>query len=287
MRIMKSVYKHQSWKLAHGAEIVLGAKSVVMGILNVTPDSFSDGGKFDHIDAAVQQAERMIDEGAAIIDIGGESTRPNADMVSAEQEQSRVLPVIEVLRGRSNIILSIDTYRASTAELAINAGAHIINDVWGFQKDRDIANVASRTSAGVCAMHTGRERTKDSDVIKDQIMFLEKSLEVLAKAGVSAEATILDPGFGFAKNPEENISLLNRLEALHELGFPLLVGTSRKRFIGHFTGRGEDSRDIGTAATSVVARMKGAHVFRVHDVAGNVDALAIADAVINSNQGNN
>jgi len=249
-----------------------------MGILNVTPDSFSDGGKFDQVDAAIRQAEKMVEEGAAIIDIGGESTRPGAETVSEAQEQDRVLPVIEALSDRNDMHLSIDTYRASTAKLAIDAGAHIINDVWGFQKDPGIANVAKEACAGCCAMHTGRERTKEKDVIADQISFLVTSIQIMKRAGIKDENIVLDPGFGFAKDPQENIELLARLEVLHKLGYPLLVGASRKRFIGHFTGRDDKNRDIGTAATSVVARMKGAHIFRVHDVAANADALAIADA---------
>lgn len=268
------------WKLAHGRRIELGNKSVLMGILNVTPDSFSDGGQYNSLDQAVEQAKRMNDEGAAIIDIGGESTRPGADAVSAKEEQARVLPVIEALAKQGDHIISVDTYRASTAKLAVENGAHIINDVWGFQKDPEIASIAAEIGAGVCSMHTGRERTKDADVINDQKKFLGKSLEVLERAGVQKDAIVLDPGFGFAKDPEENIELLSRLEELLELGYPLLIGTSRKRFIGHFTGRDDANRDIGTAATSVVARMKGGSIFRVHDVASNRDALNMADAVL-------
>jgi len=272
--------KNRIWKLAHGKQIKLGAKSTIMGILNVTPDSFSDGGKFHQVDAAVVQAERMAEEGAAIIDIGGESTRPGAEEVSEAQEQDRVLPVIEALANRKDTLLSIDTYRASTAKLAVEAGAHIVNDVWGFQKDPEIADVAKETGAGCCVMHTGRERAKANDVIEDQIQFLKGSIKIMKQAGIEDNCITLDPGFGFAKDPQENITLLARFEELHVLGYPLLVGTSRKRFIGHYTGRDADNRDIGTAATSVVARMKGAHIFRVHDVAVNADALAIADAVL-------
>lgn len=272
----------KTWFLAHNKNITLGDKAIVMGILNVTPDSFSDGGQFDGVDSALEQASRMMQEGALIIDVGGESTRPGASPVSEDEEQSRVLPVIEGLAKNTNAIISIDTYRASTARKAINAGAHIINDVWGFQKDPDIAATAATLKAGCCAMHTGRERTKASDVIADQYQFLEQSVKHMLNSGISKNAIVLDPGFGFAKDANENIELLARLEALHALGFPLLIGTSRKRFIGHFTGQDADGRDIGTAATSVVARMKGAQVFRVHDVAKNVQALQMADAVLNA-----
>lgn len=277
---MKHCFEPRIWNLAHGQSLTLGPKSIIMGILNVTPDSFSDGGKFDAVDAALQQAEKLIEEGAAIVDIGGESTRPGAEPVSAAQEQERILPVFEALSKRDDVLLSVDTYRADTADMAIQAGAHIINDVWGFQKDSDIASVAVKLRAGVCAMHTGRERVKDPDVIKDQKVFLEQSIQVLKEAGVNDDQITLDPGFGFAKDAEENMELLANFEALHEFGYPLLTGTSRKRFIGHYTGRDADNRDIGTAATSVVARMKGSALFRVHDVASNADALAIADATI-------
>lgn len=272
----------KEWILAHQRHIELNSRSVVMGILNVTPDSFSDGGKYVHIDAALAQAAEMHAQGADIIDIGGESTRPGAEPVSAEEEQKRVLPIIRALAETSKVLISIDTYRASTAQKAIEAGAHIINDVWGFQKDPDIARIAFEVGAGCCAMHTGRERIKNQDVVKDQFEFLKNSIRTLQEAKVDDARIVLDPGFGFAKNAEENIELLARLEELHVLGFPLLIGTSRKRFIGHMTGQDADNRDIGTAATSVVARMKGAQIFRVHDVAANVQALAVADAVLNN-----
>ena len=280
----KKAFETRTWKLAHGRQIELGPKAVLMGILNVTPDSFSDGGKFDGVDAAVEQARKLFHQGATIVDIGGESTRPGAEPVSEQEEQARVLPVIEALADEREIILSIDTYRASTARKAIELGAHIINDVWGFQRDKELANVAVSLRAGCCAMHTGRERELNDDVISDQIHFLNQSLELMQKAGIPDEAIVLDPGFGFAKNPEQNIELLARVEELHDLGFPLLIGTSRKRFIGYFTGQDQANRDIGTAATSVVARMKGASVFRVHDIPANAQALAMADAVIGSAQ---
>ncbi|MEM9278173.1 MAG: dihydropteroate synthase [Pseudomonadota bacterium] len=279
---MNKCFLPRTWSLAKGRSIELGRMSVIMGILNVTPDSFSDGGEFDRLEEALAQALKMIGEGASIIDIGGESTRPGASPVTAQEEQDRVLPVIERLAKETDIILSVDTYRASTAALALKAGAHIINDVWGFQKDPDIARVAAENGAGVCAMHTGRERTRDPDVVKDQMGFLGKSVEALKEAGVEHDSIVLDPGFGFAKDPHENAELLARFEELHDLGYPLLTGTSRKRFIGHYTGRDAANRDIGTAATSVVARMKGSAIFRVHDVGVNADALAIADAVISN-----
>jgi len=269
------------WNLAHGRHLELGARAVVMGVLNVTPDSFSDGGLFASRDAALAQAGRMIAEGAAIIDVGGESTRPGAAPISAAEEQERVLPVIEALAKRSDTLISVDTFRTETARFAVEAGAHIVNDVWGLQREPGIAGVAAATGAGLVIMHTGREREKLPDVIADQLVFLTRSLEIAAAAGIQAERIVLDPGFGFAKETAEaNLDLMARFEELHTLGFPLMVGTSRKRFIGAVTGRPPEERAAGTAATNVILRLKGAALFRVHDVAINIDALAFADAML-------
>jgi dihydropteroate synthase len=268
------------WKLAHGRSLPIGRKALVMGILNVTPDSFSDGGRFDTIDRALAQARRMIEDGAAIVDVGGESTRPGGAPIEAAEEQDRVLPLIEALARRDDVVLSVDTYREETARLAVAAGAHIVNDVWGLQREPGIARVAAETGAGLVIMHTGRERRKLPDVIADQFAFLSHSLQIAARAGVESDRILLDPGFGFAKDAQENLEIIARFEELHGLGRPFVVGTSRKRFIGHVTGREPDDRGPGTAATSVALRLKGAVVFRVHDVAINVDALAIADAIV-------
>ena len=254
---------------------------MVVGILNVTPDSFSDGGLFDAPEAALVQARRMIGEGARIIDVGGESTRPGAAAISASEEQARILPVIEALARSGDVLISVDTYRAETARLAVAAGAHIVNDVWGLQREPDIARVAAETGAGLIIMHTGRDREKLPDVIADQFAFLERSLEVARRNGIADDRIVLDPGFGFAKETaQENLELMARFSELHALGFPLMAGTSRKRFIGTVTGRDAADRAAGTAATSVILRLKGAHLFRVHDVAINVDALAMADAML-------
>ncbi|MFE0014508.1 dihydropteroate synthase [Mesorhizobium sp. NPDC059054] len=275
---------NRRWQLAHGRHLDLGERSVVMGILNVTPDSFSDGGQFDALELAVEQASRMVHEGAAIIDVGGESTRPGAAPVTALEEQQRVLPVIEQLAKRGEALISVDTYRAETARLALEYGAHIVNDVHGLQREPEIADEVSRASAGVIIMHTGRGREKLQDVIADQRIFLEKSLEIARKAGVDDEQIVLDPGFGFNKETaEENLDLMARFEELSDLGFPLIVGTSRKRFVGTVTGKDAADRAAGTAATSVILRLKGADLFRVHDVAINVDALAVADAMLARN----
>ncbi|ESX45601.1 dihydropteroate synthase [Mesorhizobium sp. C416B] len=269
------------WQLAHKCHLDLGEKAIVVGILNVTPDSFSDGGLFITPDQAVAQAHRMVEEGAAVVDIGGESTRPGASPVTPEEEQTRILPVIAALASSGEALISVDTYREETARLAVAAGAHIVNDVWGLQREPGIARVAAETGAGLVIMHTGRGRQKLPDVIADQFLFLKASLEDARRSGVADDHIVLDAGFGFAKETaEENLDLMARFSELKELGFPLMAGTSRKRFIGTVTGREAGARAAGTVATSVILRLKGADLFRVHDVAINVDALAVADAML-------
>ena len=268
-----------TWKLAHGRSLVLSETATIMGILNATPDSFSDGGRYASVEAAVTEALKMVGEGAAIVDIGGESTRPGATPVDAAEEQRRILPVIEELARRSDCLISVDTYRAETARLAVEAGAHIINDVHGAQREPAIAEVAAKTGAGLCLMHTGRDREKLADVIEDQFLFLRRSLEIAKTAGVEDAAIVLDPGFGFAKDGPENLILLARMSEVMALGYPLLVGTSRKRFVRGAIGRNDPEPDIATAATSVLLRERGADIIRVHNVAANRDALAIADAM--------
>ncbi|RCL04068.1 MAG: dihydropteroate synthase [Candidatus Tokpelaia sp. JSC189] len=268
------------WQLAHNRTIEVSQKAIIMGILNITPDSFSDGGAYCSVEDAVAAARNMEMQGAHIIDIGGESTRPGAKPVDESTEQARILPVIRALHRQLSICLSVDTYRAETARLAISAGAHIINDIWGLQKWSDIANVAAQTGAGLVIMHTGRGRKPHSDVICDQQQFFKKSLTLSGKAGIKSRQIVLDPGFGFAKTPEENVALMNRAKELQQFGFPLLAGTSRKRFVATFSGKeGIGERDIATSATSVILRMAGFDIFRVHNVAINKEALAIADAV--------
>lgn len=269
------------WKTAHGRSLALSGRGLIMGIVNTTPDSFSDGGRYAGADAALAHALALAAEGADIVDIGGESTRPGAAAVSAPEEQDRVLPVVERLSRESPVLISVDTYRAETARLAVEAGAHIVNDVFGLQKDPAMAGVVAASGAGVCIMHTGREREKLADVIADQHAFLGRSLERAAEAGVGRERIVLDPGFGFAKDLAENMELMARFGELAAFGLPLLAGTSRKRFVGALTGREDpQERDGGTAATTVILRLAGAAVFRVHNVAATRDALAVADAFL-------
>ncbi|MEJ6849589.1 dihydropteroate synthase [Sinorhizobium fredii] len=268
------------WQLAHGRALELGPRGVLMAIINVTPDSFSDGGRFADATAAVAAATRALADGAAILDIGGESTRPDADPVDAAEEQARILPVIGRLARQTDAIISVDTYRAETARLAVEAGAHIVNDVHGLQREPAIAQVAAETGAGLCIMHTGRDRQKLGDVVEDQFHFLGRSLQIAAEAGVGRDRIVLDPGYGFAKDADENLELMARFAELHRFGQPFLVGTSRKRFLGAVTGREAQDRDAATGATTALLRAAGAAVFRVHDVAINRDALAMADAML-------
>lgn len=279
---MVSPFDPFRWALAHGRYLELGPRGILMAIVNVTPDSFSDGGQFDSADAAVAQAILCLEQGAGIIDIGGESTRPGAASVSAAEEQERILPVIEALAGTTDAIISVDTYRAETARLAVAAGAHIVNDVHGLQREPDIARVAAETGAGLCIMHTGRDREKRPDVVEDQYLFLGRSLEIAREAGIARDAMVLDPGFGFAKDTAENLELMARFGELFGFGLPILAGTSRKRFVGAVTGREAADRDVGTAATTALLRVAGAAMFRVHDVAINRDALAMADAMLDA-----
>ncbi|MEP7454927.1 dihydropteroate synthase [Phyllobacterium sp. SB3] len=273
---------HREWQLAHGRTLTLGPRSVIMGVLNVTPDSFSDGGVHYSLDQALKGARKMIEEGASIIDVGGESTRPGAERVEPSVEQSRVLPVIAALAKQGDIIISVDTYREETARLAIEAGAHIVNDVWGVQREPAIADLAANTGAGLVIMHTGRERERDPDVIVDQFAFLNRSLEIARLAGVSDNQIVLDPGFGFAKDTDENIALMDRFSELSAFGYPFLAGTSRKRFLGAVSGGEAEERDVVTAATSAMLRLAGADVFRVHDVSMSRRTLALADAMLSA-----
>ena len=277
---MFSPFAPVRWALAHGRHLELGPRGILMAIVNVTPDSFSDGGRFDSADRAAAQAILCLEQGAEIVDIGGESTRPGAAPVTAAEEQDRILPVIEALSGTTDAIISVDTYRAETARLAVAAGAHIVNDVHGLQREPGIARVAAETGAGLCIMHTGRDREKLPDVVEDQYLFLGRSLEIAREAGVKREAMVLDPGFGFAKETDENLELMARFGELFGFELPILAGTSRKRFVGAVTGREAAERDAGTAATTALLRVAGAAVFRVHDVAINRDALAMADAML-------
>ncbi len=263
-----------------------GKKPVIMGILNVTPDSFSDGGMFVDVDKAICQCRKMIAEGADIIDIGGESSRPGADPVSEEVEIARVLPVIKKLRGISDICISIDTCKAQVADAALSAGADLVNNIFGTKNDRDMLDVVRKYSAGVCIMHikgdplTMQNQTKYTDISEDIKKELQHSAAVAVDSGIDPEYIILDPGIGFGKDTEGNIRLLRSISEFVASGFSILVGVSRKSFIANTIGSDALSRLMGTLAANVICLSGGAGIFRVHDVAENRKCLDMAKLLI-------
>ena len=253
---------------------------LVMGIINVTPDSFSDGGQFLEQEKAVAHARKLATEGAHILDIGGESTRPGANLVEEEEELTRIRPAIEAISAQKlGCALSIDTYKARVAAAALKAGAHIVNDVWGLQREPDIAKAAAEYQAPVIINHWEKESSATSNLLSQMKRFFDKSLEIATSAGLNDDQIILDPGIGFGKSLDDNLEILSNLEQLCAWGYPLLIGTSRKRFIGTLTNREPQDRIHGTVASNVIALMKGAAIFRVHDVAAHVDALAVGHAI--------
>lgn len=258
----------------------LGSRTLVMGILNVTPDSFSDGGRHDAPAFAYAHAQAMVAEGADIIDVGGESTRPGAPEVSAADELARVLPALDLV-AKLDTAISIDTYKAEVARQAIARGAHIINDVWGLQRDPDMAVVAAETGVPVIAMHNRKDADASIDILDDIHRSFERTLEIAAKAGIAAEKIILDPGIGFGKTLAQNHVILRELATFKRHGCALFVGASRKRFIGTLTGREKaEDRMAGSLAAHVLAVAGGADIIRVHDVKDHVDAVRVADAVV-------
>lgn len=262
----------------NGTVLDFHKETFVMGILNVTPDSFSDGGQFDAIDAAILHAKQMVNDGAKIIDIGGESTRPGHDPVSAEQEIARVIPVIQALSKELDVMISIDTYKAEVAEQAILAGAHIINDVWGAKKEPAIVHVAAKYQVPIILMHN-RENTEYNDFWNDVRSDLEESVQLAKDAGIAEEHIWLDPGIGFGKTTEQNIWMMQHLSDLAEMGYPVLLGTSKKSMIGNVLDLPVSERLEGTAATVSYGVMNGCHIMRVHDVKGIVRTVKMMDVL--------
>lgn len=254
-------------------------KTYVMGILNVTPDSFSDGGKHNTLDRAIDHAARMVAEGADIIDIGGESTRPGFQPISAEEELERVLPVVEALATRFDLPLSIDTYKAKVAKAALEHGAHIINDIWGAKADSQMAQVAAETGAPIILMHNRKEATYQ-DLIRDMLNDLFESIHLVRQAGVREDKIILDPGIGFGKTYEHNVEIMRQLERFTSLGYPVLLGTSRKSMIGYALELPVGERLEGTIATVCQGISKGCAVVRVHDVKEHVRAVKMMDLMV-------
>ena len=253
----------------------------IMGILNVTPDSFSDGGKWNEIDKALKRVEQMIGDGASIIDIGGESTRPGYVPVKPEEEVERIAPFIEKINETFSVAISVDTYKAYVAECAIKAGAHMINDRWGFKGDDEMAKVVAKYNVPCCIMHNRDNKLRPySNLLEDVINDLKGSINLGLSAGVSKENIILDPGIGFGKTLEDNLSIMNNLEKLGKLGYPMLLGTSRKSMIGLTLDLPVEDRLEGTIATTVLGVMKGCSIVRVHDVKENYRALKMTRAIM-------
>ena len=257
-------------------------ETYIMGILNMTPDSFSDGGKYNQLDKALLQAEKMIQEGAAIIDVGGESTRPGHVTISAEEEIERVAPVIEKIRHHFDVPISVDTYKSRVARAAIEAGASLVNDVWGLRHDPDMASVIADTDVACCLMHNRKEAVY-GNYVEDVMQDLKDSVEIGLQAGVPKDKIILDPGVGFGKTYEQNLIIINRLHQLAGLGYPVLLGTSKKSVIGLALDLPVDERTEGTLVTTVFAVAHHCSFVRVHDIKENKRAIAMAKAILRAN----
>lgn len=256
----------------------LGGRTYLMGILNLTPDSFSDGGKYPSAEAALAHAREMVRWGADILDVGGESTRPGAPPVTAQEELGRIHEVLERLPKEVDVPLSIDTSKAEVAREALSHGFHIVNDVWGFQKDPDLAGEAARYRAGCILMHN-REEEDRGDILAEVETFLRRSAQIAMDAGIPSEGIWVDPGIGFGKVPRESYEVLRHLHKLKGIGSGILVGPSRKRFLGAVTGRPVEDRVVATAAAVTASVLLGADCVRVHDVKEMVDACRVADAI--------
>lgn len=270
--------------------MIIGGKSFdtdnhtyIMGILNVTPDSFSDGGKWNSKDAMLFHAEEMIKDGADIIDIGGESTRPGYTLLPDEEEIDRIYPAIEAVKKNFDIPVSIDTYKGNVFKAAVSAGADMLNDIWGLKYDDIIAGEAAGSGLPCCLMHNRKEAVYE-DYLEDLKQDLRESVDIARKAGIKDENIILDPGIGFAKSYEQNMIIMNHLEILRELGYPVLLGTSRKSMIGITLDLPSDQRLEGTLATTVIGVMKGCAFVRVHDVKENKRAVRMTEEILKYRQ---
>lgn len=253
----------------------------IMGILNMTPDSFSDGGKFNNLDNALFRVESMIEDGATIIDIGGESTRPGYTRISDEEEIERIIPIIESVKKCFDTVISVDTYKSKVAKAALDSGCDMINDIWGLKGDDNMAGIVASYNVPVCIMHN-RENTDYNDYMTDVLNDLKESVDIALKSGIDTKNIILDPGVGFAKDFEQNLQVINNVDKIVNLGYPVLLGTSRKSVIAKALDLPVDERVEGTIATTVLGYAKGCRIFRVHDVKENIRALRMTEAIINS-----
>lgn len=254
-------------------------RTYVMGILNVTPDSFSDGGKYNQKDNSLKHVEKMITDGAAIIDVGGESTRPGYQMISDEEEIERVAITIEAIKHNFDIPISLDTYKSKVAQAGITAGADLINDIWGLKYDDRMASVIAENKVACCLMHN-RDNTDYTDFMKDVAIDLEECIMIAKKAGIQEDKIIIDPGVGFAKTYEMNLEIIRNLDQLHKLGLPILLGTSKKSVIGLTLNLPVNQRLEGTLATTVIGVMKGCAFVRVHDVLENSRIIRMTEAIL-------
>ena len=264
-------------------EFLTSGRTYVMGILNVTPDSFSDGGRFNDMDAALRHVEQMLADGMDILDIGGESTRPGYTLLPDYEEMDRVLPVIEAVKARFDVPISLDTYKSTVAEAGINAGADLINDIWGLKYDEHMAGVIAKAGVPCCLMHN----RKDADYrmfLPDLCADLEETLAIADEAGIDRGKIILDPGVGFAKSYEQNLAVIHHLEELHRFGLPILLGTSRKSVIGLTLDLPADERLEGTLVTTVMAVEKGCMFVRVHDVKENARVVRMTEAILREDE---
>ena len=254
-------------------------QTYIMGILNVTPDSFSDGGQFQQLDAALRRAEQMLRQGADILDIGGESTRPGHTVIPEQEEIDRVAPVIEAVKTRLDVPVSVDTYKSAVAEAALQAGADLVNDIWGFQRDPHMAELTARYDAACCLMHNRTEPVYEN-LLQEMVEDLRRSVQIARSAGIADDRIMIDPGVGFGKTYEMNLTVLHHLSALHALQLPVLLGASRKSVIGLTLDLPTDQRLEGTLVTTVMAVLQGCAFVRVHDVEENRRAIAMAEAIL-------
>ncbi len=261
-------------------EILLGERTLIMGILNVTPDSFSDGGKFNSVENALKHVEEMIEEGADIIDVGGESTRPGSNEVGEKEELERVTPIIKAIRERFDVLISIDTYKSKVAEAALSVGADIINDVWGMQREPEIAKVAAKFKVPVIAMHNQQDTVYSKDIIESMHEFFMKTYAIADENRLDKSQLVLDPGIGFGKTPEQNVIVMKRLKEIVDWEMPILLGTSRKSMIGKILNLPAEERLEGTLATNVYGISLGVDIIRVHDVKAHVRASKVMDAIM-------
>ncbi|WP_018247894.1 dihydropteroate synthase [Orenia marismortui] len=260
-----------------------GTRTHIMGILNVTPDSFSDGGDYFDLEDAIYRAQQMVEQGADIIDIGAESTRPGAEKVSAKEEIKRLKPVIKAIKDKVSIPISIDTYKPEVAKAVLEIGVDIINDVWGLQWDEKMAEVVSEYDIPIIIMYNARGNKERTSIMEAMTDFLNRSIKVAKQAGVKDSNIILDPGVGFGTTQEENLEIMRNISELKNLGYPVLLGTSRKSMIGHILDLPPKERVEGTVATTVMGIMQGVDIVRVHDIKENLRAAKVTDAIVRKN----